>query len=310
MNPGGAEVSVVIPAWNAEATLGRALASVRAQTLAPRQVIVVNDGSSDATPEIAARMATKTFPVTVIDRTGRGSGPAAARNAGIAAAGEPFVAFLDADDVWLPDKLARQMAALRASPDAVLCCCDAQWVGEDAPARTAHPTIYEDRPIKGGAEAWKEILLDCYVGTPCVVARRAALIEAGGFDERLVVGEDQDLWIRLALQGPVIALPEVLVRYGLSADSHMARHRALAASLWLPHFEALVSGLGARLSAGERDAILRARLWRMARSVYLDGRKDLGLSLMARAVAHGLPRRARMVFLARARLRSALGRNG
>ena len=107
-----APVSVVIAAYNAELTLGPALASALAQLPPPAQVIVVDDGSTDGTAAVAA-----SFPgVEVIEQ--RNQGPSAARNCGIRAASQPWVAFLDADDLWLPGKLARQLAIAHRRPEA------------------------------------------------------------------------------------------------------------------------------------------------------------------------------------------------
>jgi glycosyltransferase involved in cell wall biosynthesis len=102
-------ISVVIPAWNAEATLGETLASVAAQTRPADEVIVVDDGSADATAAIA-----RAAGVRVVSQANAGG--AAATNAGTAASGGDLIAFLDSDDVWTPDKLALQMAALAADP--------------------------------------------------------------------------------------------------------------------------------------------------------------------------------------------------
>src|SRR3569833_81721 len=102
------KVSVVIPAWNAQACLSRAIRSVLAQTLPPFEILVVDDGSTDATPSLVRQFGS---PVRLIHQGHAGA--AAARNTGIAAASGEYIAFLDADDEWLPRKLQRQMSLHR-----------------------------------------------------------------------------------------------------------------------------------------------------------------------------------------------------
>jgi glycosyltransferase involved in cell wall biosynthesis len=125
-------VSAVIPVWNGERYLRAALESVFAQTLPPFEVIVADDGSTDATLQIAAE-----FPVTVLSQPN--SGTAAARNLGIRAASGDVIAMLDHDDLWLPDKLACQVKALTDDPalDIVFTAID-QFVSEDTPEAAEH----------------------------------------------------------------------------------------------------------------------------------------------------------------------------
>lgn len=107
-----ADISVVIPVYNGAAYLAEAVASARAQTLAPRRIIVVDDGSTDATPEIAARLRQDGLTPTVEYVRQANAGPAAALNRGVAMVADGYLAFLDADDLWLPDKLRLQRGAL------------------------------------------------------------------------------------------------------------------------------------------------------------------------------------------------------
>jgi glycosyltransferase involved in cell wall biosynthesis len=120
-------ISVVIPAHNAERYLAQALASVYAQTLLPHEVIVVDDGSTDQTSLIAAHFAVRL-------ESQPHSGAAQARNRGIAAASGEFVALLDADDLWLPEKLAIQHAHLLANPQCSMVFCGVdQFISPDTP---------------------------------------------------------------------------------------------------------------------------------------------------------------------------------
>lgn len=116
-------VSVVIPAFNAERYLGQALESVFAQTCAPLEVIVVDDGSTDATLEVAAQFAVRVLPQAH-------AGITASRNAGLQAAHGTWLTFLDADDLWLPTKLERQLEVLNRAPEVELVSCRVEQFGD------------------------------------------------------------------------------------------------------------------------------------------------------------------------------------
>jgi len=120
-------VSVIIPTYNRAALVGEALASVQAQSFRDFEVLVVDDGSTDATPEVLAAWR----EVRVL-RHPRRRGVSAARNTGVAFARGEWLAFLDSDDLWLPAKLARQMAYLAGRPDLSLCQTDETWVRRGA----------------------------------------------------------------------------------------------------------------------------------------------------------------------------------
>ncbi|GAA1942690.1 glycosyltransferase family 2 protein [Kitasatospora viridis] len=193
-----APVSVVIAAYNAERTLGAALESALRQDPGPAEVIVVDDGSLDGTARIAAA-----HPGVQLLRQ-RNQGPSAARNAGIARATQPWVAFLDADDLWLPGKLDRQLRALERDPQAVLLAGD--WV-RDERAATAVPAGPVSRP------GYRDVLLLNRFQTSTVLVRADVLDRAGGFDPSLDGAEDWDLWLRCARLGPVLKLDVPLVVY-------------------------------------------------------------------------------------------------
>jgi len=218
-------VSVVIPTYNASATVAVALASVAFQTFRDYEVIVVDDASLDGTAELvelwirqcedSANGQTQSrgqSPHHRIIRLAVNRGPAAARNAGVAAARGGWIAFLDGDDAWLPWRLATQAEALARYPDAVLVC------GELALSRGEGPEDVARRLSDPGTAGARDVPLEDFlesnpVPTSTVLARRAALTAAGGFDPRFRGPEDIDLWMRIAAAGRIVRLAAPLAVY-------------------------------------------------------------------------------------------------
>ena len=185
--------SVVIAAYNAEASLGQALTSVLAQEYAPLEVIVVDDGSTDSTAEVAAG-----FPaVRVVQQ--ENAGPAAARNRGVREAAGEFVAFGDADDEVPPTKLDVQVGYLLEHPE-IGCVLGRQEV----------------ELSEGGAPSWigHDPVFGDFAGVPLMslVTRRVTFEELGGFDTSLLIAEDRDLLVRMRERGVEIAVvPDVVL---------------------------------------------------------------------------------------------------
>jgi glycosyltransferase involved in cell wall biosynthesis len=197
------EVSVIIPAYNAARSIAAALASVDGQTLADHETIVIDDGSSDETAAIVEGWHT---PVTLLRQPNRG--PGAARNAGIRCATGRLVAFLDADDQWLPDKLARQVEYFHRYPQAGLVhtatCPPHAGAAAPAPGSPAVP----ESPRHRFCEVFHS---EFFIRTLTVMVPRAVLERIGGFDERREIHiEDWDLWLRIAARYPLGYIPTPL----------------------------------------------------------------------------------------------------
>ncbi|GMV97251.1 MAG: glycosyltransferase family 2 protein [Phycisphaerae bacterium] len=190
------DISVIIPAYNAARWLGRALDSVVAQTLRPREVIVVDDGSTDETAAVAARYA----PVVTCIRQTNGH-VSAARNRGAAEATGEWLAFLDADDEWFPDKLERQAAILRRHPDLAWCCCNCVVLrsGRNS-ARIIPPTVERGLRREARVSFFEAAAGGLSLQTSGFVLHRGLFEEAGGFDIGLKRQEDRDLWWRIAFR--------------------------------------------------------------------------------------------------------------
>jgi glycosyltransferase involved in cell wall biosynthesis len=209
-----APVTVVIPAYNAAAFLAVTLESLQQQTTVPERVVVVDDGSTDDTAGIAERGG-----ATVLRQERKG--PGAARNRGLAVAGSEFVAFLDADDWYVPDKLERsveQLDELKAN-----CLCTDAWIvrndrieGRKNQQRAVPSALTMERLLRGNP-----------VVCSTVVARREAVQKAGCFDENpeLIATEDFDLWLRMAEREPIAYLPQPMTFYRVHAGSLSANSR-------------------------------------------------------------------------------------
>lgn len=204
------KVSAVIPTYNRRAQVGAAIASVLQQTVPVDEIVVVDDGSTDGTAEwIGSRYGAG---VTVVRQ--QNAGVSAARNRGIRAAHGEWIAFLDSDDLWLPTKIERQLEALQKfEGEAGLCFADCVLIGlSPAGKRTdASPgpvvtvfgwTGFAPAPRMGRLEAPAQWMLEAREPfcIQSVVTQRSLLLEVGGFDETLLLGEDSDLFFRLSFK--------------------------------------------------------------------------------------------------------------
>lgn len=195
-------VSVIIPAYNAEKYLEQTLRSVLDQTLSDIEVIVVDDGSADGTPDIVSR-----FPSVRYHRQAN-AGVSAARNAGIRLAAADYVAFLDADDIWHPDKLEIQLGEMKRHPDVLLSRTVMEdtdfgpnWQGFVAPTRRWQMD-----------ESIEPTFRMPYFGTSTVMVRKDAALAIGGFDVRRKIAEDVDFYLRVLARNPrLLTLDDVLV---------------------------------------------------------------------------------------------------
>jgi len=254
----------------------RAISSALGQSLPPFEIIVVDDGSTDRTAEIAAGFGHR---IRLLRQHHQGA--AAARNAGIRAAQAPWIAFLDADDEWLSDKLMLQMP-LHRDPDLVFSYCGSNEFGPDGADRG---DTFADAAPRRGREAWRDLLASNFVATPTVVASRARLIGLCGFDTRLKVGEDQDMWIRLALGGSIDFIGKSLVRVHVQPDSLSGQRLEDELDYTWPMVMRHLKELAPRLSAAEIRAIKGERLGRIGRTAYAHGRLEIGAGLILHAIA-------------------------
>jgi glycosyltransferase involved in cell wall biosynthesis len=196
-------ISVVIPTYNTASFIEDAIRSVLAQTYAPLEIIVVDDGSSDDTRK---RVAPWEGQVRYIFQTN--GGPAKARNRGIAEARGELIAFLDADDQWFPDKLSKQWECLKSS-GAALVHSDVYQLYESTGQRGY---LYRARERCSG-RCYEQLFWSNLVITSTVLVTRQCLETVGVFDERFPPAEDTDLWLRIARLYPFAYVNEPLAHY-------------------------------------------------------------------------------------------------
>ena len=202
-----ASVGVIIPVYNGEQTLAATIDSVLAQTFRDFAVIVVDDGSTDATHAILQRYGSR---VTVLKQSNHGF--CAARNAGIAHCESDFIALLDADDVWLPTKLEESVAAIELSPNIALIYTNV--INQDTAGRDLGTSPID--AATAHAPTLDEMLNRLWPIMPStVVMRREAYEKCGRFAEGF--SEDLDFWIRIREQGEFRYLPEKLTRFTVGA---------------------------------------------------------------------------------------------
>ena len=193
-------ISVIIPTFNRAHLLPRSIDSLLSQTLSAHSVVIVDDGSTDGTENLVCE---KYPEITYLKQNNLGV--SAARNAGIAATSDEWLAFLDSDDEWLPEKLQCQMDALEAEPEMMVCHTDEIWI------RNGKHVNPMKKHNKHGGWIFDKCLPLCCISPSSVIIHRSVLDEIGFFDQSLPACEDYDLWLRVASSYPVLYISEKLV---------------------------------------------------------------------------------------------------
>ncbi len=212
-------ISVIIPTYNRELFLGRALHSVQRQTLACDEIIVIDDGSVDNTRNFVYDFSAKCrLPVRYIYQ--KNQGPAAARNRGISEARFSYLAFLDSDDHWQKNKLEFQYRALSTRPDIMIGHTKERWL-----RRGIHLNQKKIHQPSNG-DIFKHCLKLCAVGMSTVMAKKELFEEIGLFKEQMRCCEDYDLWIRTSSRFPFFLLDAPLtVKEGGREDQVSYQYR-------------------------------------------------------------------------------------
>jgi glycosyltransferase involved in cell wall biosynthesis len=252
-NPSTPAVSVIIPAYNTAKYIAVTLQSALSQTFTNFEVIVINDGSPDSND---LEIAIQPFLERIVYLKQENRGPGSARNLGIIQARGQFVAFLDSDDIWLPEYLHKQMKLFEGTPSLDMVYSDALLCSLDGSSRK---TYMETCPSSSPVTFESLLVEDSQVITSGTVARRWKIVEAGLFDESkaLIGSEDYDLWLRVAYHGGVIAFQrQVLLK-------HLVRPNSLSSDgvRILENIIKVLTGLERNLQLSpERIALLRNKL--------------------------------------------------
>lgn len=221
MNNTMPKVSVIMPSYNTANLIGEALDSVFAQSYRDFEVIVINDGSPD-TPELERVLEAYRERIVYLKQPNRRA--CGARNNGISHAKGEFLAFLDSDDSWTPGYLQSQIAHLEADSSQDMVYCDCLIYG-DAPQ--AGKTFMQGCPSIGPVTFESVLTEQSQIPISGTVVRRQALINAGGFDERLAMCDDYEMWLRLAFRGARIGFySDVLSRIRIGRPSSLSSSKS------------------------------------------------------------------------------------
>jgi len=214
-------ISVIIPAYNASKTIQETIESVLKQTIQDFEIIVIDDGSIDSTVEIVSGIEDHRLKVFSYPNAKQ----AASRNRGFARSTGEFISFLDADDLWTPNKLEAQLKALQDNPQAAVAYSWSHCIDEKGKflREASHST-------SSGDVYAKLLLCDFLDNGSNPLIRRQALLEVGGFDESLPPAEDWDMWLRLAARYHFVAVPYPHILYRQSPGSASANLRRMAAA--------------------------------------------------------------------------------
>ncbi len=213
-------VTVIIPVYNCAAYIAEAVDSALSQDDVATEIIVVNDGSTDNTLDVLARFRDR---IHVIDQ--KNAGPPAARNAGLAAARGDYIAFLDADDVWIQGKLAAQVRHLDQHADVGTVFTHWHvWTAEPDGSFARRPEIESRRvsdeiDVANSGWLYNRLLFDCELLTTTVMLRGSMVRQLGGFDLSLFNGDDYDYWLRASRAGKVTKLASVGALYRILPNS-------------------------------------------------------------------------------------------
>ena len=294
-------VSIVIPTYNRTGFLREALDSVAAQTFSDYEVIVVDDGSEEDVSGAIAGHPTKPRVIRQVRQ-----GPAAARNRGVFESRSQAVAFLDSDDLWLPEKLAVFMEALNRSSEFSV------YYGPMLPIDdSGTPVNGRCKPRHQGAIT-RKLFASCFVDVPSVVCRKSVIEDAGGFDAALPVCEDYDLWLRISVCEPFGLIEAPMAKRRLHANrlskSKMSRNLAVKARMLERFFQQHREG-----DLLDTDAAL-ARLGRVffqaGRAAFHEGEYQQAVEFCRASRAYGRAPFRTMLFSAAAGTMAMFGGNG
>ena len=254
-------IAVIIPTFDRQHFLGRAIDSVLSQTRPAHEVIVIDDGSTDGT----VPWLKKEYPtVKLIEQTNQGV--SAARNAGIQQAQSEWIALLDSDDEWFPENRERQVKELQKYPEILFCHTDEIWIRKGVRVNPMK------KHQKFGGMIFSKCLDICRISPSSALFSRTLLDDAGWFDETLPICEDYDLWLRITAKFPVLFINDpLIIKYG----GHIDQLSRLVDGIEQYRITALEKILkGPNLTKTDRSAAVQMLIKKL--NIYLTGLKKRG----------------------------------
>ena len=216
------KIDVVVPTFNRAHTLKRALESIAAQTVRANTLWIVDDGSTDLTKVLVEEFQALHPLLNIQYLFSENKGVSAARNLGISKSNADWIAFLDSDDEWLPNKLEMQVALLNATPDLQIIHGEEIWI------RNGVRVNPHKKHLKSGGSIFAKCLPLCCISPSAVMIKRALLIEMQGFREDFPVCEDYDLWLRICAKYTVGYIETPLIKkYGGHEDQLSQKYFAM-----------------------------------------------------------------------------------
>lgn len=268
------KVSVVIPTYNYAHFLREAIESVLAQTFRDFEVIVVDDGSTDNTPEVVAQFGDRVQYIRQANQ-----GPNAARNTGVLAARGEFIALLDADDLWLPDKLSRQVALADTRPEAGLIYSGMLLFDSESGAVIGY------HPLARCREGWvlRDLYMYHFVPSPTPLIRREVFEQVGIFDETAIGPDDWDLLMRIAAHYQFAFVPDFLAMYRVHASVAGSKSIETYAAEMLDFFERMADQYPVEL-ADLRQRRLALFMQRIGWRYIIHGEQEAGRRWLINAI--------------------------
>lgn len=273
-------VSVIIPTYNRKEYVQKAIDSVLIQTYVNYEIIVVDDGSRDGT-SIALQ---KRYKDKIVYLWQENQGESVARNKGISLAKGSMIAFLDSDDVWIQDKLEKQVAALLNNPNAVLCCGQSWAIDSSGNVVDPIPLGYGLREID--FELGK-LCLRNHVFNSTVTVKRSCLAQTGNFDSQITFGEDWDLWLRLRILGDFVFLGEPLAYIRRHSSSQSQSGAITRNDLILQDHLKILEKLFSTWQESSpklREKALSQRFFELSMMDYISGRAEYGQNKLLQAI--------------------------
>ena len=254
-------IAVIIPTFDRQHFLGRAIDSVLSQTRPAHEVIVIDDGSTDGT----VPWLKKEYPtVKLIEQTNQGV--SAARNAGIQQAQSEWIALLDSDDEWFPEKLERQVKELQKYPEILFCHTDEIWIRKGVRVNPMK------KHQKFGGMIFSKCLDICRISPSSALFSRTLLDDVGWLDETLPICEDYDLWLRITAKFPVLFINDpLIIKYGGHRDQ-LSRSVDGIEQYRITALEKILKG--PNLTKTDRSAAVQMLIKKL--NIYLTGLKKRG----------------------------------